>query len=181
MTKLGFNNPKSKDWFFDQPQAMKKLIQLGIEDLNMFGKPMFLHDRPLIKLPSSESVPNVKIGDSLGNINLEKTTLPENAPNQGLLVVALDPLQKINDADRLDNVFVQYITLDGDVTSQLNDPTCDVFGIGKSQGSILIFLQDLVHPHTHTTNTKHVSSLSHFHIHRKGPFTGHDRHKKSWS
>ena len=38
--------------------------------------------------------------------------MPEGSHWQGFLIVALDPLKKINDVDRTDNVFVQYVKLD---------------------------------------------------------------------
>ena len=135
---MGFMNPTGNGWMMGEPQAMRRLIQLGIEDLNMFGKPLFLHSSPLIKSSSSEFIPTVKIGATIAKLDLDTTAMPANAPEQGLVVVALDPLQKLPDADRLDNVFVQYVTLQQDVTAQLNEPLCGVIWIGKSQGELLL-------------------------------------------
>ena len=38
--------------------------------------------------------------------------MPEGSHWQGFLIIALDPMKKINDVDRSDNVFVQYVKLD---------------------------------------------------------------------
>ena len=36
LSSIGFKNPPSEDGFLDEPEAVQKLIKLGIEDLNMF-------------------------------------------------------------------------------------------------------------------------------------------------
>ena len=138
LSSIGFKNPPSEDGFLDEPEAVQKLIKLGIEDLNMFGKPKFLHSSPIFSLASSEFIPNVKIGETLGEIELDKTSLPMSSLGQGLLVVALDPLQKLSDVDRIDNVFMQLITLDAEEISYSEDQTCDVVGLGSSQGILFL-------------------------------------------
>ena len=45
--------------------------------------------------------------------------------------MVLDPLEKIPDADRLDNVFVQYAEFSDSVEVS---PSCDVMALGPSQG-----------------------------------------------
>ena len=134
MSEAGFKNPPSVDGILNEPEAIKNLIKLGIEDLNMFGKPLFLHSGPLIKLSTPDKVPKVKVGGTLQKLDLEETKMPATSMSQGLIVVALDPLWKIPDADRIDNVFVQYINLGNGETLESEDKMCNVIGLGSSTG-----------------------------------------------
>ena len=134
MSEVGFKYPPTADGILNEPEAVKNLIKLGIEDLNMFGKPLFLHNTPLLQFP--DRVPGAKVGETLQKLNLEKTKMRATSMSQGLIVVALDPLWKIPDADRIDNVFVQYITMSDGDKSESEDTECNVIGLGSSTGSI---------------------------------------------
>ena len=101
----------------------------------MFGKPLFLHSSPILKMSSDDMVPSVKVGGTLQKLNLDTTVMPETLLKQGLIVVAMDPLWKTSDVDRIDNVFVQYVTLKGQHESKPDDQVCTVVGIGDSAGS----------------------------------------------
>ena len=94
---------------------MKKLIKLGSEDLNMFEKPIFLHDDNIMKLREAKeaTLESVGVGQEVGEVDLAKTKFPIGVGYGGLLIIALDPLWKINDLDRTDNVFVQYVAVNG--------------------------------------------------------------------
>lgn len=137
MAEAGFKDPPTADGIFNEPEAMKNLIKLGIEDPNMFGKPLFLHSIPLIKLSTPDKVPKLNAGGTLQKLDLEKTKMPATSMNQGLIVVALDPLWKIPDTNRIDNVFVQYITLDNGEILESEKQVCNVIGLGSSTGSAI--------------------------------------------
>ena len=112
----------------DESEPYKKLINEGLENFNMFhiGAEL-LHNQSLLNL-NSEMKDGLLVGGTLGTLDLgkmfslqhnihlsiilAKTKMPEASHWQGFLIVALDPLKKINDVDRSDNVFVQYIKLD---------------------------------------------------------------------
>ena len=60
------------------------------------------------------------------NFILDETFFPDEALKQGFLIIALDPLQKINDVNRFDNIFIQYIQMEPDTSSPSEYATCDV-------------------------------------------------------
>ena len=64
-------------------------------------------------------------------IKLDKTSIPNEVPWQGLLVVALDPFYRFEDIDRTDNIFVQYVTV-MDNEDLENNPFCSVKELGKN-------------------------------------------------
>ena len=134
LNKVGFKNGTGDTWFFDEPAAMNNLINLGIENMNMFEKPLFLHDTQLIDPAMNKER---RIGEAFAKIDLDKTAIPLGAPWQGLLVVALDPLWKFEDIDRTDNVFVQYVRVNGTDDNGnwlMDEPICNVQPVGKSLG-----------------------------------------------
>jgi len=136
LNKMGFKNGTGNTWFFDEPVAMKNLIKLGLKDMNMFHKPLFLHNSSILDM--ANGIENgAKVGQEIGKINLEKTALPLGTPWQGLLIVALDPLEKYEDIDRTDNVFVQYVMVNGtddEGNWLMDEPICNVQPVGKNLG-----------------------------------------------
>ena len=54
---------------------------------------------------------------------------------KGFLVVALDPLEKLPDLDRLDNFFIQYVSISEDVEEGVGS-MCDVFSAGNRHGTL---------------------------------------------
>ena len=130
---MEFENPTGDGWLYKEASAMRKLVKLGIENFNMFEKAMFLHNKPIVEVVNTKDV--IKFGEAYGRLAMENTSLPAGAPNQGFLVVALDPLEKIPDGDRLDNVFVQFVNLKIDETTQpIRQKNCEVIDIsGKGR------------------------------------------------
>ena len=55
---------------------------------------------------------------------------------QGLLIVALDPLNRLNDVDRTDNVFAQFVLIDvqSTVTENENAAHCEVNPSARNLG-----------------------------------------------
>ena len=135
---VGFKNGTADTWYFNDPKAMKNLIEMGLKDMNMFDKPLFLHNISLLSLEETDKIEQgTKIGKSLGKLDLDKTALPLGTPWQGLLIVALDPLQKFDDIDRTDNIFVQYVAVNGtdEGGNWLPDePICNVQPVGNTLG-----------------------------------------------
>ena len=141
LNSMGFKNGSGNTWYFNEPDAMRTLIQLGQKEMNMFEKPLFLHNTSIFRMAAEKGA---KRGSSLGKIDLESTAIPLGAPWQGLLVVALDPLNKIPDMDRTDNVFVQYVTVNGTDESGnwlMDQPICDVQPVAMESG---MFLQNCI-------------------------------------
>ena len=132
---LGFRNFTGKEWFLNQPEEMRKLIKLGLEDMNMFDKPIFLHEGNLLSLKNQLSVESVGVGQEVGKLDLSKTKLPVGVGYGGLLIIALDPLWKINDLDRTDNVFVQYVKVNGTDSAGewVENPLCMAEGVGLGE------------------------------------------------
>ena len=116
------------------------MTELAMMNMNLFGMGIQLHDKSILQ-PTSK---NDQIDDIVGSVLLGKikylvinwkgykifitdeTFFPDEAPKQGFLIIALDPLQKINDVNRLDNIFIQYIQLQPDTSSPSEYATCDV-------------------------------------------------------
>ena len=144
---LGFKNFTGKSWFLNQPQEMRKLIKLGLENMNMFEKPIFLHDDTILKMNGAkeQSLESVGVGQEVGEVDLAKTKLPIGVGYGGLLIIALDPLWKINDLDRTDNVFVQYVPVNGtdDAGEWVENPQCMANGVGLGESSDDNFIQQL--------------------------------------
>ena len=55
----------------DEPEAYKDLINLGLEDYNMFHSAILLHNESLLEL-SNNMKSGLKIGQTLGTLNLGK-------------------------------------------------------------------------------------------------------------
>jgi hypothetical protein len=139
LASMGFTN-KSGSWFFKNPKAMRKMAQEGMKDLTMFEKTLFLHKENLVTMggqgtPGDTSFSVGKIKQDVGTVDLTKTALPLGAPYDGLLVIALDPLEKINDEDRTDNIFVQYVNVNATTESGewVDNPVCQAEGVGLGE------------------------------------------------
>ena len=134
---LGLKDFTGKSWFLNKPQEMKKLIKLGSENLNMFEKPIFLHDDNIMKLREAKeaTLESVGVGQEVGEVDLAKTKFPIGVGYGGLLIIALDPLWKINDLDRTDNVFVQYVAVNGtdENGDWVENPLCSADGVGLGE------------------------------------------------
>ena len=131
----GFSDFTGKDWFLNEPEDMRNLIKLGLEDMNMFEKPIFLHDDNLLNLNGKKELESVGVGEEVGELDLSKTKLPLGVGYGGLLIIALDPLWKINDLDRTDNVFVQYVKVNGTDSAGewVENPLCMAEGVGLGE------------------------------------------------
>ena len=131
----GFSDFTGKDWFLNEPEDMRNLIKLGLEDMNMFEKPIFLHDDNLLNLNGKKQLESVGVGEEVGELDLSKTKLPLGVGYGGLLIIALDPLWKINDLDRTDNVFVQYVKVNGTDSAGewVENPLCMAEGVGLGE------------------------------------------------
>ena len=131
----GFSDFTGKDWFLNEPEEMRNLIKLGLEDMNMFEKPIFLHDDNLLNLNGKKQLESVGVGEEVGELDLSKTKLPLGVGYGGLLIIALDPLWKINDLDRTDNVFVQYVKVNGTDSAGewVENPLCMAEGVGLGE------------------------------------------------
>ena len=131
---MGFLNATGESWFLNEPTALRTLVKLGLQDLNMFEKAMFLHSGSLVSIISqgAEGFDTVKIGQDVGKVALWDTSLPLGVPQEGLLVIALDPLRKLDDLDRTDNVFVQYVTVNGTTEDGewVDKAVCKAEGVG---------------------------------------------------
>ena len=101
----------------------------------MFDKPIFLHEGNLLSLKNQLSVESVGVGQEVGKLDLSKTKLPVGVGYGGLLIIALDPLWKINDLDRTDNVFVQYVKVNGTDSAGewVESPHCMAEGVGLGE------------------------------------------------
>ena len=121
-----------------------------------FSRAIFLHSSPITSSKNNSKL--TKVGETFGELLLEKTKLPKNVPSkvfihtiifsiiqffclQGFLVVALDPLEKIPDLDRLDNYFIQFVNFDDD---QQEQQSCDVMALGNSFGNEYLIIAMLI-------------------------------------
>merc|ERR1711970_71388 len=144
LTQLGFKEPTGRGWYYNEPNAMMNLVRLGLEDMNMFYKPLFLHNESIVDFAKTDEnkLEGFEISELVGKVRFEKTALPRGTPWQGLLVVALDPLKKTPDIDRTDNVFVQYVTVNGtDAAGNYieDQPVCKVEPSGKGKDAYITF------------------------------------------
>ncbi len=53
--------------------------------------------------------------------------MPPGSYFQGLLIVALDPLNRIEDVDRTDNIFVQFVRMENQLAATEYTPDCSMF------------------------------------------------------
>ena len=58
---------------------------------------------------------------------IERTRMPEGSYFQGLLIVALDPLNRFEDVDRTDNIFVQFVKIKSQVAATEYSPDCSIY------------------------------------------------------
>ena len=134
LNSVGFSNFTSESWFLEEPEALQKLINLGLADMNMFENSIFLHNSSILAMADQEDA-SYGIGQEVGKVDLAKTALPRGVGYQGLLVIALDPLAKLYDMDRTDNVFVQYVTINGtdEAGEWVDDTVCRAEGRGLGE------------------------------------------------
>ena len=59
------------NWYMDQPQAMNKLIEIGLENMNMFQNPIFLHNHSLLNLEGT-MLSGFKVGQNLGELGKDQ-------------------------------------------------------------------------------------------------------------
>jgi hypothetical protein len=64
----------------------------------------------------------------MAKIDLAQMTLPITSGHQGLIIVALDPNNRIPDSNRTDNVFIQFVNMNYTDNSLTSD--CSVSGVG---------------------------------------------------
>jgi len=109
--------------------------------------PLFLHNTSLMQLDSSGAgiVSAVPQGGRVGTLNMASTRLPPLAAGYGLLVLLLDPLARMADTNRTDNIFVQFVNITNNLTSAggMKPSTCAVAPIDSGIISLLLldFLQ----------------------------------------
>ena len=62
--------------------------------------------------------------------------MPKNVNWQGFLIVALDPLNRLKDVDRTDNVFAQFVQIDVQSTETDNENAahCEVNPTARNLG-----------------------------------------------
>ena len=56
-------------WYMDEPEALSNLIKIGLDNLNMFQNPIFLHDQSLLNL-EGPMLAGFKVGQTLGELEL---------------------------------------------------------------------------------------------------------------
>ena len=61
--------------------------------------------------------------------------------SQGFIGIALDPLEKVPDIDRLDNWFMQYVNF---TDEQEVKPHCEVIPVGRSSAGILALMYQVL-------------------------------------
>ena len=130
-------------WYMEEPEAYTKLIRLGLYDMNMFHSSIMLHNQ---SIHSFDMKSGVDVGGTMGTLDLgekfnedfnfwrfitvfltDKTRMPSGSYFQGLLIVALDPLNRIEDVDRTDNIFVQYVRMENQVAATEYSPECSMY------------------------------------------------------
>ena len=65
--------------------------------------------------------------------------MPSGSYFQGLLIVALDPLYRIEDVDRTDNIFVQYVRMENQVAATEYSPDCSMYPSASAPGIPILF------------------------------------------
>ena len=68
--------------------------------------------------------------DLVGKLDLTKMTLPKTKGHEGLIVVVLDPDNKIPDDNKTDNVFIQFVNMNYTSTEMEPKAECSVSGVG---------------------------------------------------
>ena len=53
----------------NEPEAMNNLIKIGLENMNMFQNPIFLHNHSLLSLDGT-MLSGFKVGQTLGELDL---------------------------------------------------------------------------------------------------------------
>ena len=53
----------------NEPEAMNNLIKLGLDNMNMFQNPIFLHNHSLLSLDGT-MLSGFKVGQTLGELDL---------------------------------------------------------------------------------------------------------------
>ena len=107
----------------------------------MFRSSLFLHKENLVSMSgaSEASFQTGKVLQDIGSIDLSKTSLPMGISYDAVLAIVLDPLWKINDVDRSDNVFIQLVKVNGtDKTGAWVDQgVCRVDAVGLGEFTVL--------------------------------------------
>ena len=64
----------------NNPRVYRQIIQVGLEDLNMFSAPQFMHSFSVLNLKSEDSVlPAVQVDGVLGSVDLDQLILPSTS------------------------------------------------------------------------------------------------------
>ena len=107
----------------------------------MFRSSLFLHKENLVSMSgaSETSFQTGKVLQDIGSVDLSKTSLPMGISYDAVLAIVLDPLWKINDVDRSDNVFIQLVKVNGtDKTGAWVDQgVCRVEAVGLGEFTVL--------------------------------------------
>jgi hypothetical protein len=94
--------------------AYSTLISYFNKNMSSQYQLQFLHNHSLLGLGNLSTggvVEAVPYGGQLGQLNLQETQLDANAVGYGFLVLALDPLAKLADHNRTDNIFIQLVNV----------------------------------------------------------------------
>merc|ERR1719402_1444135 len=89
---------------------MEQLVARG-RDHGVMVDAVFLHESPLLEWAGNGNgvMPATDVGGELA-VDLTKVTGLPNQHYSGILVLALDPLELIEDDNRTDNFFAQFVT-----------------------------------------------------------------------
>lgn len=97
------------DLLINRPQVLLDRIR----DRTIFARPLFLHDTPILQL--AEPITDdgvfeaVEAGGVVGRVDLSLTRMPLTGAYSGVLILVVDPLEKLPDVNRLDNYFIQLV------------------------------------------------------------------------
>ena len=139
-------------WLQSYIPAYTSLLTSLVKNMSTFSRPLFLHNASLLALASNDSarigrvVKAVPLGGRLGRLSLEMTRLPPQAAGYGFLVLALDPLARLPDPNRTDNLFVQFVNVNNNHSWDDRAPfTCSVSAInsGKLKNNCTCFLHSM--------------------------------------
>ena len=129
------------EWFYNDQPATRNFTRVA-KSSEVYSNAIFLGQSSLLK--SVREIETIGTDQVYAEIDLERIVFPKTVPSQvnfyykemcfrlliqGFLIIALDPLETINDIDRLDNFFIQLIKFTDEEI--IKGPYVDWIPIGK--------------------------------------------------